>query len=873
MKISMFALQVIVAITLTGCANSGFISNKAQREEVENQFENREKMFGKQGAELFSITDKPDLEEEERDALKFLYAYMPINDIADYSGEFFLKMVRSSFEARDFFRWGDKVPEDLFRHFVLPPRVNNEDLDSARVVFFKELKERIKDLSMYEAALEVNHWCHEKVAYRTSDSRTSSPLATVLSGYGRCGEESTFTVTALRAVGIPARQCYTPRWAHTDDNHAWVEVWCQGNWYFLGACEPEGELNKAWFSGPAKRAMMVHTNVFGRYYGPESKTDYPLYTKINVLENYTQTKRFEVTICDREGKRVEGADVKYLLYNYAEFYPIYDQKSDSDGKSYIISGLGDLLVWAGKEDLYGYKKVSLASADSVTIVLERAAGEEYEEEMDITPPVVQTVESDTLSEAARRNVVRLKQEDSIRNGYIATFMGRVQARELAERCNLDTTAVISYIAKSEGNWREISTFIERNKNDLRVLQMLSTLSDKDLRDTPADILQNHLDNVPQYDKSSGYTMDLYVKGILAPRVLYEKIRPWRLNLREKFTAFFGESPDAEKIQEWVAKNIKIDKDQNYPRCPISPEGVGKVLIADKVSRDIFYVALCRSFGIPAVIDPATMSVKVFRNNSWSNVSFDVGSISKKNGKAIISLNEPTEKIPQYWSNYTIAKMTDGVFVSLDFENDKRVASFPVELDLEEGYYRICTGNRYQDGRVLVRSDYFNVVGGATVKKVLKTRALEMTRVVYGSVKGAVDSELYNGNGLVICFIDPDKEPTKHMMNEFPVLKSEFDKWRGRFLFVVPGSKNSSSFNPEKYKGLPAKSDFIAKDGERLLKSFADSSKITFKDDYPLIFIVNEKGEIIFHSQGYKIGTTEYLHKSLMAEYSYICNQN
>lgn len=173
----------------------------------------------------------------------------------------------------------------------------------------------------------------------------------------------------------------------------------------------------------------------------------------------------------------------------------------------------------------------------------------------------------------------------------------------------------------------------------------------------------------------------------------------------------------------MAENIKIDKDQNYPRCPISPEGVGKILIADKVSRDIFYVALCRSFGIPAVIDPATTSVKVFRNRTWSNVSFDAGAENKKTGKVIISLSDPAEKIPQYWSNYTIAKMTDGVFVSLDFENDKRVASFPVELDLEEGYYRICTGNRYQDGRVLVRSDYFNVVGGATVKKVLKTRHL------------------------------------------------------------------------------------------------------------------------------------------------------
>lgn len=98
-------------------------------------------MFGREGAELFSITDKPELKEEERDALKFLYAYMPINDIADYSGDFFLKMVRSSFEARDFFRWEIRYRKIFSAIFVLPPRVNNEDLDSARVVFFKELKE------------------------------------------------------------------------------------------------------------------------------------------------------------------------------------------------------------------------------------------------------------------------------------------------------------------------------------------------------------------------------------------------------------------------------------------------------------------------------------------------------------------------------------------------------------------------------------------------------------------------------------------------------------------------------------------------------------------------------------------------------------
>ena len=129
--------------------------------------------------------------------------------------------VRASQKAADEMPWGKVIPEDLFRHFVLPVRVNNEHLDSARVVFYEELKNRVKSLSLYDAILEVNHWCHEKAIYTPSDARTSSPLATVRTAYGRCGEESTLLVAALRSVGIPARQVYTPRWAHTDDNHAW----------------------------------------------------------------------------------------------------------------------------------------------------------------------------------------------------------------------------------------------------------------------------------------------------------------------------------------------------------------------------------------------------------------------------------------------------------------------------------------------------------------------------------------------------------------------------------------------------------------------------------------------------------------------------
>ena len=88
--------------------------------------------------------------------------------------------------------------------------MNNENLDDSRKVFYGELKERVKGLSMKDAILEVNHWCHEKVVYRPSDARTSSPLASVKTAYGRCGEESTYTVAALRTDGIPSRQFILP---------------------------------------------------------------------------------------------------------------------------------------------------------------------------------------------------------------------------------------------------------------------------------------------------------------------------------------------------------------------------------------------------------------------------------------------------------------------------------------------------------------------------------------------------------------------------------------------------------------------------------------------------------------------------------------
>lgn len=180
-------------------------------------------------SQRFMDTFSRNLTSDQRDALEVLYAYMPLPDITDYDGDFYISNVDYSLKARQEMPWGKIVPDREFRHFVLPVRVNNEAIDLHRPVFYEELKDRVKNLSMRDAILEINHWCHEKATYQPSDSRTHPPLSTVYTAIGRCGEESTFTVAALRAMGIPARQVYTPRWAHTDDNHAWVEAWADVN--------------------------------------------------------------------------------------------------------------------------------------------------------------------------------------------------------------------------------------------------------------------------------------------------------------------------------------------------------------------------------------------------------------------------------------------------------------------------------------------------------------------------------------------------------------------------------------------------------------------------------------------------------------------
>ncbi|MBO4549591.1 MAG: transglutaminase domain-containing protein, partial [Bacteroidaceae bacterium] len=461
-------------------------------------------------------------EQEEREALDFLYAGMPLPDSVDYSREFWEANVKVTLKARHEMSWGERVPQREWQHFVLPLRVNNEDLDSFRIVYYDELKERVKDMTMYSAALEVNHWCHEHVSYQPSDSRTSSPMNTLRSAIGRCGEESTLTVSALRAIGIPARQVYTPRWAHTDDNHAWVEVWVDGMWYFLGACEPEPVLNLGWFNEPASRGMLMHTKVFGDYSGPEevvSKT--PCYTEINVTKNYADVAEVIVTVLNADSLPVEGATVDYRLYNYAELYPIASKQSDARGKSSLTCGKGDLIVWASKDGKFGFRKVSVGKDALATVVIDKDSTYTDSFDLDLMPPMGKDNKPDVSVESVRANRNRLAQEDSIRNAYMK--------QAFCQDANPDSPEALA-----RANWQTIVAFKKKCQDTKLADDILATLSKKDYRDVTLDVL------IDVAESAMGDAGNKEIKEVLFPRVANERLTPYRATLSKYFAGMTAE---------------------------------------------------------------------------------------------------------------------------------------------------------------------------------------------------------------------------------------------------------------------------------------------------------------------------------------------
>ncbi len=713
------------------------------------------------------------LTEDERILMKFFYGTMPLSDAGDYEFETFLGFVRHAIMLRGTVSRCRDLPEDIFVQHVLYYRINSERIEDCRRFFYDQLADRIQGMSTARAVLEINYWCAQNGTYESTDRRTEPPMTFYYSGKGRCGEESTFAVTAFRSVGIPARQVYTPRWAHCDSNHAWVEVYIDGEWHFLGACEPEEVLDRGWFSNASSRAMLIHTRTFSDYSCGMSDClgkEEGLYF-YNQTPAYAKTKDYVINVRYEDGSPAAGARIDCDILNFGDIGSIASLTAGMDGGALINCGLGDLLISVYKDGYCCEAKADVKNTDSIDMILRPASSFSTDGswfDVDIAAPEEYPMHPVKLTSGQKAENRRRKAEcDRLREERVDSYYREEYGRDFPEEEEIFRLA--------GGNAANLYSFL-RADDDPDRRKILHTLAGKDWCDVKREVLESSLMSASRYRDEwlERDQAEIYEKYILCPRIRFEELSCYP----DTINAYFDEGSKEEfkknpaAVWSWIEENIGYFPELDYSTIVSTPAGALKLGQCNPESQKILFVAICRTLGIPARINPVDGEVQYYAEGNFIPVS----------GQGRSGLTSGTVRFvtddPEHWAyrrNWAVARLADeDRFDTLNYFG----LTFPgreLDLTLQAGTYRVLTSTRLPNGNQLVSVMFFTLGENEDLTVRMRLRAGSLDELL---VSDTVDdfyvekdharitaSEIGADMPSVFAFLSEGEEPTEHVLNE------------------------------------------------------------------------------------------------------------
>jgi hypothetical protein len=470
-------------------------------------------------------------------------------------------------------------------------------------------------------------------------------------------------------------------------------------------------------------------------------------------------------------------------------------------------------------------------------------------------------------------------EDSARTRYMKTFKDSAWAVNLAHQLNLGADTVKKIISKSYGNWKEIAAYLEKNSKNYRheVLALTDQLSDKDFSDVRATTLTDHLRiALKPGNRAKDIPEDIFRKYVLSPRISMENLTPWRSFLEKEMGGMAAEARNNITVLTlWIQKNITIyDIANMHSRAPLSPIGVYNLRVANQVSRDLFFVAACRTFCLPARLNPETLTPEYMKNGEWLKVGWDTKkntAVQSVTGNLVLAGGKNLVE-PQYYLHFTIGVFKDGFYHTLNFDEGKKLRDFPNPVILDTGRYVLVTGNRLEDGSVLSALTFFKVEKGRTVDVLVDIRQqagalkpsgkLDFNKLrlnIRADVTSKTLSDITKEKSMVLIVLDPDKEPSKHILNDLGPYTGHFDKWNGQFVMAIPAEKAGQAGVLNTYS-LPRHLVWGIDHERNIFEAIDHIYGTGLKEKLPLVLLCDNQGNVYMFSSGYKIGIGEQLLK-------------
>ncbi len=810
--------------------------------------------------------------ETEEYCYKFLIAYLPFTDLTNWTGELFYNHVHTCLENLAKVPWADSIDTETFLNFVLMMRVNNENLEHYNAIIFNEVWPRIKDLTIGEAALEINLWCFERATYASTDGRTVSPLTMMRNTNGRCGEESTFLTSALRSCCIPARQCYTPRWAASESNHAWVEVLVDGKWRYIGACEPDPFLDSGWFRMPASRAMLTNTRVFSGFMPANSRfvsTSYKM-KELNTLDIYAKTRDITCTVTEN-GAPKKDVRVEMALINFGMLFDFSDSLTDESGKTYFTTGYGDLFITATKDGKILYGKIDVRETDNVSLDWANATefdGLPSEFAFDLIPPAQPELDEQERPENAEQIAaafsVRQKNAEKIRIDYKNTFFNENSDHELFKKYPEYASDIKQFLIDAQGNAARVIAFIDDPEHIADKCAFLKSLSRKDFGDCDNVVLEKQFAHQMKYAADFADNRLTFERFVLATRIANEWLSAWAGPIDEYFSneqkASFRADPS--KIHGYVEQEVKSSLDYDYEELVALPYNLLLTKRGSKYSASILEVAICRSLGIPARAS-FTGEVEYWKNGEW--FSMRGVSLNKERSATLVPTFTGAEEAFRY---AMLERYENGEFTPVPMfrrrgpepdQHDEGVALVP-------GNYRLMTNFRIKNGGIQAKMYHFTLNAGDKLAAEFEVRGTEPVsksevRKVFDAVVLDKDgkeirlSSLTKDGISVFAWLGVREEPTEHLFNEMLSVAEAYGPYADRVFFML---KNEEDLTHVTLKKLLAQVPGINILYFNEIPEDVYASLATKDKRLPLAIAADKELNVSVVSTGYNIGSAEQL---------------
>ena len=796
-------------------------------------------------------------------AIQWIYANSPLSDMANYDFDMFKTCAEHGVMLRETSPFAKDLPEDIFLNYVLHIRVNEEELCDCRKLFHSLLADRVNHLSMHDAIIEANYWNCENVMYQLTDIRTISALGAYNSAYGRCGEESNFGVNVFRAIGIPARQIYTPRWAHCDDNHAWVEVYCDGNWYFLGACEPEEVLNKGWFTNASSRAMLIHSRCFGEIEGEEIISKVGMASFLNNLKLYAVTKKITVVVKDEDGNRVPGAQVAFGILNYSNIFNAAVMTADENGEASLTCGLGSLNIHVKKDGKYCEKLIFTPDQDVVEIVLktEPIVHDEWQQFVTIAPKDQIVNGAKPTEEQKELCAVKTTAANAKREQRVVDMFDADKANAIVAKYGY-SQEIYNVLFDSRSNMANLVAFLEDENYDAHAKEMLLlTLSKKDRRDVNIEILKEALDLTKDFTYEDE---DLFYKYVVCPRAYYEPMCKSRQFILDFFTeeqkvAF---KADPKSVWTYINETIGFDPTIEYGQITTNPIGALTVKNASPLSKKILFVAICRALGIMSRINMLNQLAEYYVDGAFVPVEV------LEKGNCTIIFEKESDETFLYYPDFSIGLLVNGEYQTLDLENEKWDGN-QLKINVTSGEYRVITDNRLPNGNLYANKYHFALAEGETktlklekyqanLAEMLDNFALDEFKVHDEEGNVVLGSELTK-NKAILMWLEQGKEPTEHILNEMLDQEGDFQELPADIIFMINGKGALENAKVQKvlatFPKIKVYYDSFVPNVETLARRmYVDPDKL------PLVIVTTKELNAVYACSGYNVGSGDMLVK-------------